>query len=196
MIRARRADRWRCRPGRMPFWPRRLPPGRPIASVASVSVTFHGPPRRRTPPADPGSPLPRRRRRGYGSAVVATIALSGCLQLHEVAGRAHRRWVGRRQCGRPRHGQIASPESIGFDVNRVVNAALPAELTTYIRGRGGNAARRRGGPYDRCERLDQRQPDVPDREHRQVRHPRHAALPAPKLEDLDVVEPRRASRSR
>jgi beta-lactamase class A len=72
-------------------------------------------------------------------AIIATIGLSGCLNLtkspaaHIVGGSA----AGN---GASTATASASAESIGFDVQRVVNAALPAELTTYIRGRGGNAA--------------------------------------------------------
>jgi beta-lactamase class A len=71
--------------------------------------------------------------------LVATIALAGCLhftkaaEAHIVSGSAGP------NSGSAANG-TASAESIGFDVKRVVNAALPAQLTTYIKGKGGNAA--------------------------------------------------------
>src|SRR5882757_1828319 len=64
--------------------------------------------------------------------LVATIALAGCLHFTKAAD-AH---VVSGSAG----PNSASAESIGFDVERVVNAALPAQLTTYIKGKGGNAA--------------------------------------------------------
>jgi len=72
--------------------------------------------------------------------IAATIALAGCLNFakapaaHIVGGSAAP------SAGTATAAESASAQSIGFDVTRVVNAALPAELSTYIKGRGGNAA--------------------------------------------------------
>jgi beta-lactamase class A len=86
-------------------------------------------------------PIPGRRMRDAAAVVwiglVVTISLVGCLhftkasEAHIVGGSGARSGT--------TDGQTASPESIGFDVNGVVNAALPAQLTTYIKGRGGHA---------------------------------------------------------
>jgi beta-lactamase class A len=70
--------------------------------------------------------------------IVATIALAGCLNLGQAPA-AH--IVGASAApGAGAAAESATAQSIGFDVKRVVSAALPAQLTTYIKGRGGNAA--------------------------------------------------------
>jgi beta-lactamase class A len=70
--------------------------------------------------------------------LVALLVLAGCLTFgrapvaHIVGG-----------SGAPGASAVTasgSSQSIGFDANTVVKAALSAELTAYIKGRGGNAA--------------------------------------------------------
>jgi beta-lactamase class A len=87
-------------------------------------------------------PPPARAHRIRGMAtvvsvgVVALLGLAGCLSFgrapvaHIVGGSA------------PSSGAAtgsASAQSIGFNVQAVVKAALPAELTAYVKARGGHA---------------------------------------------------------
>lgn len=69
--------------------------------------------------------------------LIATLTLAGC--LHFTRAPAAHIVGGSGPSSGTTDGQTASPESIGFDMRRVLNAALPAQLTTYIQGRGGNA---------------------------------------------------------
>jgi beta-lactamase class A len=91
----------------------------------------------------PRSPRGRRIRDAAAIAsvgIVAAIALAGCLSFGQTPA-AH--IVGASTAASDAtatDSQTASAASIGLDTKRVVAAALPAELTTYIKGRGGNAA--------------------------------------------------------
>jgi beta-lactamase class A len=70
--------------------------------------------------------------------MVALLGLAGCVTfgrapVAHIVGGAGAQGVGAVTVG-------GSPESIGFDEQTVVKAALSAELTAYIKGRGGNAS--------------------------------------------------------
>jgi beta-lactamase class A len=75
---------------------------------------------------------------GSTIGLVVTIGLAGCLHLSTTPQS--------QAAGDPAASnavtatQPATPQSIGIDAASVVNAALPAELTAYVAGKGGHSA--------------------------------------------------------
>lgn len=72
--------------------------------------------------------------RGVLIALVVTLALAGCLA--RPGGSASN---GSTESGATVATQAATPQGIGIDSSAVVGAAVPAELTAYIKGKGGHA---------------------------------------------------------